>query len=62
MRNAVVEEGSNSCAGGGEPFDEGKAGLGQGDSMRKVVLGVQCQGEPVAEPPDYPGGAEDETI
>ena len=62
MRNAVVEEGSNSCARGGEPFDEGKAGLGKGNPMGEVVLGVQRRGEPVAKPPDYSGGAEDEAV
>ena len=32
--------------------------------MGKVVpvLGVECRGEPVAEPPDYLGRAEDEAV
>ena len=62
MRYAVVEEGPYPRAGGGEPFDEGEAGLGQGDPMGKMVLGVQRRGEPVTEPHDYSGRAEDEAV
>ena len=62
LRYAVVEEGSNPCAWGGESFDEGEAGLGQGDRMSVMVLGIQRRGEPVPQPSDHPCGAEDEAI
>ena len=64
LRYSVVEEGSDSWTGEGEPFDEGKASLGQGDPVGEVVLGIQCcqWGEPVAKPSDYTGGLEDEAI
>ena len=57
-----LRNGLTPAPGGGEPFDEGKTSLGQGDPVGEVVLGVQCRGEPVAEPPDHPGRAEDEAI
>ena len=62
LRYGVVEEGSDSCARGGEPFDEGENGLGHRDPVREVVLGIQSLGEPVAKPFDYPGWAEDEAV
>ena len=60
--NAVAKERPDPRAGGGEPFNKGEAGLGQGDPVGEVVLGVQCWGEPVAKPSNHPGGADDEAV
>ena len=60
--DTVVEEGPDHRAGGGEPFNKGEAGLGQGDPVGEVMLGVQCRGKPVAEPSDHLGRSEDEAV
>ena len=52
----MVEERADPCTGGGEPFDEGETGLGQGDPVGEVVLGVERRGEPVAEQSNHPAG------
>ena len=59
---SVVEEGLDPCPGGGESFDEGETGLGQGNSVGEVVLGVERRGEPVAGLSNHSRGLEDEAV
>ena len=60
--NAVVKKGLDPRTGGGKPLNKGETGLGQGDPVREMMLGVLCWGEPVAEPSDHPDRAEDEAV
>ena len=46
--DAMVEERSDPRARGEESFNKGETGLSQRDSVGKVMLGIQCRGEPVA--------------
>ena len=62
LRNTVVEEGPDTCAGGGESFDGGEVGLRQGDPVGEMVLGAEGRGEPITEPPTHCSGVGGESV
>ena len=55
----MAEEGSDAGPWGGEACDEGEDSLGQGKPVPIVVGRVEGGGEPISQPSDHLGGAEE---
>lgn len=54
LDDLVGKEGVKAPTGGGEAPYEGEGTLCQGEVVVEVVRGVECGGQPVAGPCDYP--------